>query len=462
VIISGLVLLLVGGWWTYVKLFPAAPITPTNHVIQDQGHPDRVVVKIMSNIKDGPKFTQAIIDPKDVLPDQIQYLEASVEDKVGIKSVTTRTELDNGVIEELTLELIDGDQYKGRWANTWLVHNTHNATYRTTFIATNTKGQKETITLGWTDPPEDCDPPLTGDWVITDTNFNSSATCNQGYLIGSDDGNVTIADNTQVTLDNTTLVWTPGKSISSGENISISLINNAKMQKGYIFYLDNDQDGVADGGQEEGSIRKLVTPANKSGTTLVDVGGQQIETTEDDDGNKYTRQKDLGVLSRPTFSDCDPADSSKWKYLTGYPDNDGDGFGATTAQQVCTDGTLPAGYETAGNDCHDGNFNVNPEASYYSTPYTTETGGQSYDYNCDGTEEQYITATSKSYLSLCEWVGGSCQRRTNAQAGWENTVPACGQSGTYIDLPEEIDCTEFTNSTDCGNAGIETRTQSCR
>ena len=49
-------------------------------------------------------------------------------------------------------------------------------------------------------------------------------------------------------------------------------------------------------------------------------------------------------------TDCAPSDNTKWQYLTGYPDSDGDGFGAGSSEDVCSGTDLPSGYSTNNTD----------------------------------------------------------------------------------------------------------------
>ncbi len=49
--------------------------------------------------------------------------------------------------------------------------------------------------------------------------------------------------------------------------------------------------------------------------------------------------------------DCDDADPSVWKSLTGYADTDEDGVGAGDPVTLCTAGSLPSGYVAQGGDC---------------------------------------------------------------------------------------------------------------
>ncbi|MDD5193861.1 MAG: hypothetical protein PHF67_04740 [Candidatus Nanoarchaeia archaeon] len=93
----------------------------------------------------------------------------------------------------------------------------------------------------------------------------------------------------------------------------------------------------------------------------------------DSDGDYYIKEStDLslcGDICGPSHSeicdgnnDCDDNSNSKWQYLEGYADDDGDSFGAGALIDVCSGDYLPISYSEDNSDCNDNNFNVNPLA----------------------------------------------------------------------------------------------------
>jgi hypothetical protein len=71
-------------------------------------------------------------------------------------------------------------------------------------------------------------------------------------------------------------------------------------------------------------------------------------------------------------------------------------------------------------DCNDNNADVFPgQTKYFDLPIT---GGTSFDYNCNSTEEK-----ESPDLVKCQFTGSSCSGE-----GWQGSVPACGQSGTWV------------------------------
>jgi hypothetical protein len=102
---------------------------------------------------------------------------------------------------------------------------------------------------------------------------------------------------------------------------------------------------------------------------------------------------------------------------TYYYDADGDTYGSSTVAGKClcsTSGSYTSAYD---NDCYDYNANANPAATAYSS---SQRGDSSYDYNCDGAESKYYTATYS-----CSWWCSSWS------SGWSSGTPSCGSAGNW-------------------------------
>jgi hypothetical protein len=135
--------------------------------------------------------------------------------------------------------------------------------------------------------------------------------------------------------------------------------------------------------------------------------------------------------------DCNDSDGGKWQNLSGYVDNDGDGYGAGSAQQVCSGYSLPSGYVSNNTDCYDYNSSAHPGGA--SQWYTTDRGDGSYDYNCDSIQFQQYTGTGScgpAADSACNnTCPGACQTRVGgwrtdyAPPGCQTGAPSCGQCG---------------------------------
>jgi hypothetical protein len=130
--------------------------------------------------------------------------------------------------------------------------------------------------------------------------------------------------------------------------------------------------------------------------------------------------------------------------ITWYLDQDGDGYGASSAfdKQGC-EGQAPSDpggktYRPSSDpiDCDDSNSNVRPgQTQWFTTPY----GTNNWDYNCSGTVEYQYGTTSATTCALCcpggpcplcsvgNWyLGGCATNQVNAFASFVG----CGQYGT--------------------------------
>ena len=364
-------------------------------------------------------------------------------------------------METVELKLEAGTANRGRWTGAWTVHSTHNNTYRTTFVAVNTKGQEEKMTLGWTDPPNDCTPPDSGEWSIEDIDKDGKAVCNQGLPIGPENGRIIISRNTtlQIYADpnaDTALVWSPGQEIELQDKAQIKFIDNgphkAQLAKGYIFVKDQDSDSVVDGLLDPNSStpakRVFVSSLDDPNVTTVTVGNSTIYVyTDPATGEKYTKMGDLGQTvngnTRPKDNDCDTAASDKWRITSAYPDKDGDGFSSYIEEVICIGDDLPANYSSsAEGDCYDSATDkiavkVFPgQTDFFSVGYGSN--DSNFDYNCDGTEEIEITNQSSitcgNIPSPQTYCYTSCDSIKQGNPGWQSsTPPGCGKSAVYID-----------------------------
>lgn len=85
-----------------------------------------------------------------------------------------------------------------------------------------------------------------------------------------------------------------------------------------------------------------------------------------------------------------------------------------------SDGESPTTLGACGLDCNDDNKDVfSTQTAFFTTPYSTAAMTTSFDYNCDGREEQEL-----AQLGRCANVSGVC---TLVNAGWVGSIiPACG------------------------------------
>ena len=107
---------------------------------------------------------------------------------------------------------------------------------------------------------------------------------------------------------------------------------------------------------------------------------------------------------------------------TYYPDADGDSYGAkVTGKCLCAS---TATYKVQNNsDCYDGNKFAYPGNGSW---YTSHRGDGSFDYDCDGAETRRHALPGGN----CSTFLGFC---TATQKGFVNGVPACANSGQFLD-----------------------------
>ena len=182
-----------------------------------------------------PKITRAEIDPADVHVGDTQTLRLLLPASENVASVVAEIETDNG-IKDLALERKENPSpEKGElqiFENSWKVRDTHNTAYRTQFIALDEDGNKNSVTLAWTDA---CGISNAGDWV-------STGDCVISSTDGVDNGNVTIASGHTLTL-NSDFVFNPGKILTI--NGALAIGGSGSVKKTYLWQTDADSDGYA-------------------------------------------------------------------------------------------------------------------------------------------------------------------------------------------------------------------------
>jgi len=186
---------------------------------------------ISSSAEVRPRFIQVTIDPLDVKVGDTQVLTTKVWSETPIVSVTTVTELDTQIMN-LDLIEIGKDETGTTFSNSWKVFDTHVKTYHTKFIATDEAGNKNSITLAWSDP-------CAG--ITQGQNSTLAAGCTVDGISGLDGGNLTIAANLVLNA-NSTWVFNPGKSITISKSPAGSIAVNGQIKKSCLYYTDVDGD----------------------------------------------------------------------------------------------------------------------------------------------------------------------------------------------------------------------------
>jgi len=206
-----------------------------------------------------PNFIEAVIDPEDVRIGQKQTMTVTLSDeKAPITEVVAEIQTDNGIIKNPLIRISGSDQ-KGVWEGSWIVKDTHDTTYVTTFKAVNKIGEKGEARLSWTDPG-----------CTTDANHGTAVTitsnCTISGIDGADGGRFTInsTSNGTVTiaaggvLSANDLEIVAGNLVKNNDSGVISIVSGS-----VICMTDGDADGYplnttqwADGSACQGGRRQ--------------------------------------------------------------------------------------------------------------------------------------------------------------------------------------------------------------
>jgi len=208
---------------------------------------------------------------------------------------------------------------------------------------------------------------------------------------------------------------------------------------------DDDNDTILDDGDGDGTY---TTPCAPGQTTYCDDNCRLNENAgqddQDGDGTGDACENDIDGDGDPNATDCAPSNPAIFHgqaepcdevdndcdgktdegennagCRTFYRDADGDTFGDASMQKCLCGPDYPNKYtaETK-TDCCDSDANVRPtQAAYFSS--ASQCGG--FDYDCNGVEQKELTVTGKCSGLLCDYT-----------AGWSGSVPACGQTGNWL------------------------------
>ena len=235
------------------------------------------------------RFIEGSIKPLDVHVGNTQNFRIVVTSPNGIKRVVAEIETDNGIFEveltreglisildtypnpytvnpqDNTLKILNQDQLvqarlsehqrelaqtktgqanaaagqREVWSGSWIVKDVHDRTYFTNFVAYDSAGNQEKLTMTWSDL---CSIPLGGNWTSSST--VSGCLIPQNTVDGVDNGNVTLVQNKPLNLSTgATFVWTPGNSVIFSNGQLILAANKAsQLKQGYLYVLDADND----------------------------------------------------------------------------------------------------------------------------------------------------------------------------------------------------------------------------
>ena len=209
--------------------------------------------------------------------------------------------------------------------------------------------------------------------------------------------------------------------------------------------IDNDGDGFSENQGDCDDENPTTAPGATEIPNNVDdnCDGRIDEGTTryDDDGDGFTEEQgdcdDANFQLNPAATEVcgDGVDNNcnntqnelnADSCTTFYRDADGDGYGDPNFSECwCSAGGSTGEFtETNDSDCYDGNPDANITQSGY---FGMDRGDGSFDYNCDSSDEQELQV-----IGSCSSWGSSVGDCTYDAAGWESSVPACGQSSGYI------------------------------
>jgi hypothetical protein len=253
---------------------PAAPASSAAEPAKFHLPAGKDIFQIVQAKEVWPKIVQATIDPIDVYVGQTQSLSIVIQSQAPIASVVAQIETDHGVkvlplvlvgptaaadllpvrfvvddnnhlafvdssrsLAKAGISLAKADEPpKLTYSAKWTVEDTHHKTYRTTFVVKDSEGNKNSITLAWSDA---CSIPDTGNWTMGSDCTLPAAFPAEGSVDGVDNGNATIAHT--LTLAGANFVFNSGKSISVTTG-HIAISSGGQILKTNLWREDADND----------------------------------------------------------------------------------------------------------------------------------------------------------------------------------------------------------------------------
>ncbi|MBU6500759.1 MAG: hypothetical protein KGJ89_04945 [Patescibacteria group bacterium] len=290
-----------------------------------------------------PKFIQVEVNPSDARPGDVQKLRAVIEDPYPIKSVHAETQLDTKNISvPLTLSgpasasdvlpqkyAVDGNDQlvildkavnpiatvpvgvalaaSGQpetYVGEWTVENTHVTTYRTKFIAEDTNGNINFVTLAWTDS-------CAGINQGVDSTISSN--CTVSGTDGLDGGNLTVTNATISIGSSGNFYFNPGKSITMGASGVMTIANGGYFAKAYLYYTDADGDTYAP--NTTISTSSASTVAAKVRLSLASAGTDCLDSSAQAyPGAGYQTVSNAGLAEGGWDYDCSNSGSATEQY----------------------------------------------------------------------------------------------------------------------------------------------------
>lgn len=235
------------------------------------------------------RFIEGSIKPLDVHVGDTQNFRIVVTSPNGIKRVVAEIETDNGIFEveltreglisildtypnpytvnpqDNTLKILNQDQLvqarlnehrrdlaqqhnnqanaatgqREVWTGSWLVKDTHDKAYFTNFVAYDSAGNQERMTMTWTDL---CLIPLGGNWDMS--NYPTSTCSVASTVDGVDNGDIFITAGKTLNLQAAgNFIWNPGNSVHfDGGQLILAANKASQLSQGYLYAPDADND----------------------------------------------------------------------------------------------------------------------------------------------------------------------------------------------------------------------------
>jgi len=179
------------------------------------------------------------------------------------------------------------------WIGSWLVNKVHDKVYHTNFIAYDSAGNQEKITMAWSDL---CAIPLSGSWDIgIDYRYDCSIPTNT--VDGVANGTTTISSGLNLTLAaGSTFLWNNERSISFETNGRLTVNTGGQLKQVPTIYVkDQDND-------------RYIAPGNLGTTQTSTVGldgwhprANMLGETDCNDNNRNV-MPDSAIYGKNTFT----------------------------------------------------------------------------------------------------------------------------------------------------------------
>ncbi len=204
-------------------------------VVLSIGQPQSVVATVQHDNGEDTVPLQ-LMGTKAMAENELQNREILVDQK-GVVVINNGATLPatKSEIASVIASLISSANAEGAmeytYEGSWTVHDTHQTTYRTSFVATDNQNRQDAWSIPWSDPT--CSYNSSGQLLASCT----VSTGGYGY-----DGNSTLS-NVSINLSGTAiLAKSPGTAMTLGASAQVGIAGSGAMQENYVCYTDADGD----------------------------------------------------------------------------------------------------------------------------------------------------------------------------------------------------------------------------